>query len=126
MFSSTPSALFKAETFETINNIFFSEIASFPLGGGVRTDVASLVAMAVRCGQTQQYHGHFKNVLITQMFYIDPIHKGMSLFLSYTNMKEHPKISKVKAISDLRDLYGNKIQGLSSLTFMFYTFFKFQ
>ena len=54
-------------------------------------------------------------------------------------MKEHPKISdflqfeshrsktfKVRAISDLRDLYGNKIQGLSSLAFMFYTFFKFQ
>ena len=55
---------------------------------------------------------------------IDPTHKGVSLFLSYTNMnkidslhhvKEHPKISnflkferhsskcfKVKAISDLR------------------------
>ena len=59
----------------------------------------------------------------------------MSLFLSYTNMdkmnslhhvKEHPKISnflqfeshsskcfKVRAISDLIDLYGNKIQGLT-------------
>ena len=58
--------------------------------------------------------------------------KGMSLFLSYTNMnkikslhhtREHPKISnflqfesyssnsvKVRAISDLRDLYGNNIQ----------------
>ena len=58
----------------------------------------------------------------------------MSLFLSYTNMnkmnslhlmKEHPKISnflkfenhssnvfKVRAIWDLRDLYGNKIQEL--------------
>ena len=68
---------------------------------------------------------------------IDPIHKGMSSFLSYTNMnkikslhhlKEHPKISnflqfeshnsksfKIRAISDLRDLYGNKIQGLTSL-----------
>ena len=68
---------------------------------------------------------------------IDPIHKGVSLFLSHTNMnkmnslyhvKEHPKISdflqfeshssksfKVRAISDLRDLYGNKIQGPSSL-----------
>ena len=68
---------------------------------------------------------------------IDPIHKGVSLFLSYTNMnkmnslhhvKEHPKISnflqfeshssksfKVRAISDLRDLYGNNIQGLTSL-----------
>ena len=63
--------------------------------------------------------------------------KGVSLFLSYTDMsqmnslhhvKEHPKISnflqfesyssksfKVRAISDLRDLYGNKIQGLTSL-----------
>ena len=53
--------------------------------------------------------------------------------------KEHPKISnflqfeshrsktfKVRAISDLRDLYGDKIQGLPSLAFMFYTFFKFQ
>ena len=76
-----------------------------------------------------------------------PIHKGVSLFLSYTKMnkvnslhhvKEHPKIRnflqfeshssntfKVTAISDLRNLYENKIQGLSSLTFMFYTFFKF-
>ena len=63
--------------------------------------------------------------------------KGMSLSVSYTNMykikslrhmKEHLKISnflqfeghssksfKVRAISDLRDLYGNKIQGLTSL-----------
>ena len=70
------------------------------------------------------------------MYIIGPICKGMSLFLLYTNMnimnglhqmKEHPKISnflqfeshssksfKVKAISDLRDLYGNKIQGLTS------------
>ena len=68
---------------------------------------------------------------------IDPIHKGVSLFFSYTDMtkinslhhvEEHPKISnflqfeshssksfKVRAISDLRDLYGNKIQGLTSL-----------
>ena len=62
---------------------------------------------------------------------------GLSLFLLYTNMnkikslhhvKERPKISnflqfesygsksfKVRAISDLSDLYGNKIQGLTSL-----------
>ena len=62
--------------------------------------------------------------------------KGVSSFLSYTNMnksnslhhmKEYPKISnylqfeshssktfKVKAISDLRNLYGSKIQGLTS------------
>ena len=68
---------------------------------------------------------------------MDPMQKGVSLFLSYTNMnkmnslhhaKEHPKISnflqfeayssksfKVRAISDLRDLYGNNIQGLTSL-----------
>ena len=69
---------------------------------------------------------------------IDPIHKGVSLFFPYTDMtikmnslhhvEEHPKISnslqfeshsrksfKVRAISDLRDLYGNKIQGLTSL-----------
>ena len=61
---------------------------------------------------------------------IDPMQKGVSLFLSYTNMnkmnslhhvKEHPKISnflqfeshsskrfKVRAISDLRDLYEKK------------------
>ena len=67
---------------------------------------------------------------------IDPIQKGMALFFSYTNMnkikslhhvKEYLKISnflqfeshssksfKVRAISDLRDLYGNKIQGLTS------------
>ena len=79
---------------------------------------------------------------------INPIHKGVSLLLSYTNMnqmnglhhvKEHPKISnflqfeshrsktfKVRAILVLRDLYENKIQGLSSLSFMFNTFFKFQ
>ena len=65
-----------------------------------------------------------------------------SLFFSYTNMnkmnslqyvKEHPQISnflrcesrssksfKVRAISDLRDLYGNKIQGLSSLDSNFF------
>ena len=68
--------------------------------------------------------------------------KGVSLLLSYTNMnkinglhhvKEHPKISKflqfeshssknvkTKAISDLRDLYGKKIQGVTSLAIMFY------
>ena len=68
---------------------------------------------------------------------IDPMQKGVSLFLSYTawmylrvlhHVKEHLKISnflqfeghssksfKVRAISDLRDLYGNKIQGLTSL-----------
>ena len=61
-----------------------------------------------------------------RMFSIDPIHKGVSLFLSYANMnkvnslhyvKEHPKISnllqfeshssktfKVRAISDFKDL----------------------
>ena len=68
---------------------------------------------------------------------IDPIHKGVSLFLWYRNMSKmnslhHGKeqISnflqfeshssrcfKVRAISDLRDLYGNKIQGLTSLAF---------
>ena len=74
--------------------------------------------------------------------------KGVSLFLSYTNMnkmnslhhvKEHPKISnflqfeshsskcfKVRAIQVLRDLYGNKVQGLTSLAFMFCIVFKFQ
>ena len=63
---------------------------------------------------------------------IDPIRKDMSSLLSHTNMnkvnslhhvKEHLKISnflqfeshrsktfKVRAISDLRDLYENKIQ----------------
>ena len=66
---------------------------------------------------------------------IDLMQKGVSLFLSYTNMnkvnslhqaKELPKISlqfeaytsknfKVRAVSDLRDLYVNKIQGLTSL-----------
>ena len=68
--------------------------------------------------------------------------KGVSLFLSYTNMnkmnslhhvKEHPKISNflqfeshsskcfnVRAIRVLRDLYENKVQGLTSLAFMFY------
>ena len=68
---------------------------------------------------------------------VDPMQKGVSLFLSYRNMnkmnslhhvKEYPKISnflqfeshssksfKVRAISDLRDLYGNNIQGLTSL-----------
>ena len=79
---------------------------------------------------------------------MNPMQKGVSLFLSYTNMnkmnslhhmKEYPKISnflqfeshsskcvKVRAISDLRYLYGNKIQGLPSLAFMFYVLFKFQ
>ena len=64
--------------------------------------------------------------------------KGVSLFVSYTNMnkikslhhvKEHPKISnflqfeshssksfKVRANSDLRGLDGNKIQGPTSLS----------
>ena len=63
----------------------------------------------------------------------------MNTVNSLHHVKEHPKFSnflqfesqrsksfKVRAISDLRDLYGNKIQGLSSLAFMFYTFFKFQ
>ena len=53
--------------------------------------------------------------------------------LHHDDMKENPKISnflkfenhssngfKVRAIRDLRDLYGNKIQGLTSLAFMFY------
>ena len=60
---------------------------------------------------------------------IDPIHEGLSLFLSCTNMnkmnslphvKEHPtnflqfesrssKSFKVRTISDLRDLYGNSV-----------------
>ena len=79
---------------------------------------------------------------------IDPVQKGVSLFLLYTNMNKmnslhhmeaHPQISnflqfeshssksfKVRAVSDLRDLYGNKIQGLTSLAFMFYILFKFQ
>ena len=70
--------------------------------------------------------------MIEAVVSIDPIHKGVSLFLSYTkvnkmnslhHVKEHPKMSnflqfesrssksfKVRAISDLRDLYGNKIQ----------------
>ena len=71
--------------------------------------------------------------------YINPIQKGVSLFLPYTNMnkikslhhvKDHLKISnflqfeshsskcftvRATCISDLRDLYGNKIQGLTSL-----------
>ena len=69
---------------------------------------------------------------------IGPMQKGASLFLSYTNtnkidslhhVKEHPIISnflqfeshsskcvKVRAISDLRDLYGDKIQGLTATT----------
>ena len=34
------------------------------------------------------------------------------------------KSFKVRAIWVLRDLYGNKIQGLKSLAFMLYTFFK--
>ena len=73
----------------------------------------------------------------TMNYNIDPMQKGMSLFLSYTSMnkmnslhhvKEHPKISnflqfeshssksfKVRAILDLRDLYGNNIEGLTSL-----------
>ena len=73
---------------------------------------------------------------------IDPIHKGVSLFLLHTNMnkmnslhqvQEHPKISnflqfeshssksfKVRAISDLRYLYGNKTQGLRSLDSNFF------
>ena len=70
----------------------------------------------------------------------DPMQKGVSSFLLYTNMnkinslhrmKKHPKISKLlqfesyssksfKVISDLRDLYGNKIQGLSSLDSNFF------
>ena len=54
-------------------------------------------------------------------------------------MKEYPKISnflqfegrssksfKVRAISDWRDLYENKIQGLTSLAFMCYILFKLQ
>ena len=70
--------------------------------------------------------------MIEAVVSIDPIHKGVSLFLSYTkvnkmnslhHVKEHPKMSnflqfesrsskifEVRAISDLRDLYGNKIQ----------------
>ena len=52
----------------------------------------------------------------------------MTKMNSLYHVKEHPKISdflqfeshssksfKVRAISDLRDLYGNKIQGPSSL-----------
>ena len=52
----------------------------------------------------------------------------MNKIKSLHHVKEHPKISifllfeshssksfKVRAISDLRDLYGNKIQGLTSL-----------
>ena len=52
---------------------------------------------------------------------------------SLHHVKEHPRISnllqfeshssksfKVRAISDLRDLYGNKIQGLTSLDFNFF------
>ena len=76
-------------------------------------------------------------LVFVKQWNIDPMQKGVSLFFSYTNMKkikslhhvkEHPKISnflqfeshssksfKVRAISDLRDLYGNKIQGLTSL-----------
>ena len=68
---------------------------------------------------------------------IDP-HKGVSLFFR-TNMnkmnslhhaREHPQISnflqfesqssksfKVRAISELKDLYGNKIRGLTSLDY---------
>ena len=73
---------------------------------------------------------------------IDLAPKGVSVFLSYTNInemnslhhvKEHPKISnflqfesqssqcfKVTAISNLRDLYGNKIQALTSLDSNFF------
>ena len=73
----------------------------------------------------------WENKSIKTIIRTDPIYKGVSLFVSHTNMnkmnslyhvKEHPKISnflqfeghssksfKVRAISDLRDLYGNKI-----------------
>ena len=57
----------------------------------------------------------------------------MNKINSLQYVKEHPKISnflqfeshssksfKVRAISDLRDLYGNKIQGLSSLDSNFF------
>ena len=63
----------------------------------------------------------------------------MNKMNSLHHVKEHPKCSnilqfeshsskffKVRIISYLRDLYGNKIQDLTSLAFMFYTFFKFQ
>ena len=57
----------------------------------------------------------------------------MNKMNSLHNVKEHSKISnflqfeshsskcfKVRAISDLRDLYGNKIQGLTSLDSNFF------
>ena len=47
----------------------------------------------------------------------------ISNFLQFESHRS--KTFKVRAISDLRDLYGDKIQGLSSLAFMFYTFFKY-
>ena len=76
------------------------------------------------------------------MLIIDPMQKGMSLFLLYTNMnkmnslhhmKEYPQIrnflqfeSHSSKCVNLRDLYGNEIQDLTSLAFMFYVLFKFQ
>ena len=89
-----------------------------------------------------------KSMSSKKSVHIDPIHKGVSLFLSHTNMnkmnslhhmKEHPKISnflqfeshsrkcfRVRAISDLRNLCRNMIQRLTSLAFMFYILFKLQ
>ena len=106
-----------------------------------------LVAVHYSSSLYMKSKSYWKTRMHTQhVMYIDPIHKGVSLFLLDTNInkvnslhhvKEHPQISnfqqfeshrsrvfKVRAISDLRDLYGIyiKIQGLSSLAFMFYTF----
>ena len=96
-----------------------------------QTRVASYPDVLLACHTVKDCVTSQKNACI------DPMQKGMSLFLLNTNMnkikslhhvKEHPKISnflqfeshssksfKVKAISDISDLYGNKIQGLASL-----------